>query len=97
MNYFKILPAAASIIALSASIGFASEFREADEMAAFRILVETRDLKNSDNDIAGYALPAQSGQVYRVEIKRGNVTSVVSIDACTGIVLGNIREADKVA
>ena len=83
MKYFKILPAAASIIALSASIGFASEFGEADDTAAFRILVETRELKNGSEQLVAQALPAamhnQGGKVYRVEINRGNATSVVLI------------------
>jgi hypothetical protein len=93
MKYFKILPAAA--------IGFASEIGEADDTAAFRILVETRELKHNSEQQISQALPAamhtQGGQVYRVEIKRGNATSVVLIDIYSGKILGNTRGTDQTA
>jgi hypothetical protein len=101
MKYFKILPAAASIIALTATIGFSRDMRESDEAAAFRIRVETRESKNSADDITAYALPAaksaQTGQIYRVEIEHGYETRVVTIDAYTGKILGNAKGPDKIA
>ena len=95
MKYFKILPAAASIIALTATIGFARDMREVEEGDSFRIKIEMRESKNSAGDITAYTFPAalntKTGQVYRVAIERGKKTNVVSIDAYTGRILDNIE------
>ena len=93
MKYFKILPAAASIIALTATIGFARDLREVEEGDSFRIRVELRESKNNADDISAHTLPVAiksvTGQIYRVEIERGNKTKVVSIDAYNGRILGS--------
>lgn len=99
MKYFKILPAAASIIALTATIGFGRDLKDAEESEAFRIRVEMRESKNSADDIIGHSLPvaikSEIGQIYRVEIKRGHKTKVVSIDAYSGRILGSTEVSVK--
>jgi len=99
MNYFKILPAAASIIALTATFGFARDLRETEEDDSFRIRVELRESKNRADDIAEHsfsaAINSETGQIYRVEIKRGHKMRVVSIDAYTGRILGNTELSVK--
>lgn len=100
MKYSRILPAAASIIALTATIGFARDIREVDEADSLRIRVEMCESNNSVDDIAvNNAMPAalqfETACIYRVEIERGNKTKVVSIDAYTGRILGKIDEQDK--
>lgn len=94
MIYPRILPAAAaSIIALTATIAFAGEQRGAEEVDFFRIRVGMRDSTDHADDINANALPvtikSKTGQIYRVEIERGHKTRVVTIDAYTGRILGS--------
>lgn len=94
MKYFKILPAAASIIALTATIGFARDMREVEENSTLRIRVEMRESKNSADDITAHSFTVatiEARSIYRVEIERGNKTKVVAIDAYTGRILGSIE------
>lgn len=99
MKYLKILPAAASIIALTATIGFARDMREVEEGDAFRVRIEMRESRNSAEDITGHAMPVsikgETSQIYRVEIEQGNKTKVVAIDAYTGRILGMTDMAVK--
>lgn len=92
MKYFRILPAAASIIALSATIAFAGDMKEIKEADSFRIRVEMKDATDRANEVGVHSLPAvvktAPSHTYRVEIERGNQTKVVSIDAYTGRILG---------
>jgi len=93
MKYPRILPAAASIIALTATIAFAGEQRCIEEADLFRIRVSMRDSTDHADDINANALPvttkSKTGQIYSVEIERGDKTRVVSIDAYTGRILGS--------
>lgn len=92
MKYNKILPAAASIIALTATIAFARDLRAAEEDDCFRIRVVARESVANADDYAANVLPvaidSETGYVYQVEIQRGITTKVVSIDAYTGRILG---------
>lgn len=93
MKYFKILPAAAGVIALTATIAFARDQREAEEGNFFRIKIVARDLTKNADGISTNLLPAainkETGYVYLVEIERGNKTRLLSIDAYTGRILGS--------
>jgi len=93
MKFIKILPAAASIIALTATIAFARDQKETEEIEPFRIKVEMRDSTDNIDKIAALAIPvsvdSRNEKIYHVEIERGNKTSVVSIDAYSGRILDN--------
>ena len=99
MKYFKILPAAASIIALTATIAFARDMKETEETDAYRIRIEVRESANSAEDAHIQALPgaadSENKHIYLVEIERGNKTRVVSIDAYSGKILGNSEIATR--
>jgi hypothetical protein len=74
MKYFKILPAAAGIIALTTTFAFARDRREADKDNFFRIRAEVCDLDENSGDISSSFLPAaidsETGDVYLIEIKK---------------------------
>jgi len=92
MKYLKILPAAASIIALTATTTFARDQKDAEDGDYFKIKVETRVMANNAKEIsAGFSPGAHARRpryIYRVEIDRGYRTIVVSVDAYTGRILG---------
>jgi len=74
MKYFKILPAAAGIIALTTTFAFARDRREAEKDNFFRIRAEACELDENAGDISSNFLPAaidsETGDVYLIEIKR---------------------------
>jgi uncharacterized membrane protein YkoI len=92
MKSFKILPAAATIIALTATIAFASDRKQAEENNDYRVKVETRNAAdNADDgfpDTRPIAKDSESGDIYHVVIERGNKKMSISIDAYTGKILG---------
>ncbi len=95
MKSFKILPAAAGIIALTATITFAREQQESERDTYFRIRITENDSINNAEDNSENILPmsiyGKYGQTYQVEIARENITRVVSIDAYSGKILSNIE------
>lgn len=91
MTLFKIFPAAAGVIALTATVCFAREQRNIEEDDFCRTMIANcNSTANShENSIR---LPStnkgkDNGNVYVVEIARGANTWLVSIDAYTGKVL----------
>lgn len=89
MKRLRILPGAASIIALTATLGFVDGQREPDTEPALREKVtETRVLTRLPGDslALGTPVPADSS-TYMVSIKLGERSKVVLVDALTGNVL----------
>lgn len=74
MKYFKLLPVAAGVIALTATMAFARDQREAIKDNLPRIRVEAYELDNSSGDAMAGLLPAaidsETGDVYLVEAAR---------------------------
>lgn len=74
MKYFKILPAAAGIIALTTTFAFARDRREVEKDNFFRIRAEVCDLDEATGDISSSMLPAaidsETGDVYLIEVRK---------------------------
>ena len=85
MKFFKILPAAAGVIALTATVSFARDLRDCEEEDFSRVLIVSVNSK-ADADRAAHK-DEQGGYAYRVEINRGEKKWLVSIDAYTGKIL----------
>lgn len=100
MKYSRILPAAAGIIALTATMGFARDRRESED-SIFRTRIAVLDSTSKGTWGAIYrnqfpvAIDSETGFVYLVEIERSNKTTAVSIDAYTGKILGSREMSDK--
>ena len=90
MNKLRILPGAAGVIALTASIGFIDGQREIDSETLAR---ETITLVGARTNIApgtSHSKPRVAkpdDPAYLVEIDRGDSSTAVLIDAATGRVL----------
>ena len=91
MQYFKILPAAAGVIALTATIAFARDQREAEEGYSMRITVAASDVARSSYNASASLLPETGGEkpehCYLVEVARQNTKNLLTIDAGTGRIL----------
>jgi hypothetical protein len=93
MRFFKIFPAAAGIIALTASVSFARDQRDCEEDDFCRTtIVECASTGNAvDVSSKNKPLPVPgSGEgrnIYQVAITRGVRSWLVNIDAYTGKVL----------
>jgi hypothetical protein len=89
MKQLRILPSAAGIIALTATIGFVDGQRERDTEDPLRnTITETRVLAYiaTGADLSGDILTPASA-AYRVKVKQGEVSKDVMVDATTGSVL----------
>jgi hypothetical protein len=89
MKRLRILPGAAGIIALTATIGFVDGQREIesesyakDEVTHVRVLTHIR-IAGALSDSPGVT----PGGAYLVKIKRGGISRDVLIDAVTGKIL----------
>ena len=91
MGFFKIFPAAAGIIALTATVSFARDQRECEDGDFCRTIIANRDSANRADGASNEQLPVptdrESGSVYHVEITRGSNTWLVRVDAYTGKIL----------
>ncbi len=91
MKTRTILPGAASIIALTATIGFVDGQREFEVENFCREKISLVGMPNSsENSAARSAMitsDAQENIAYLVEFKRGDKASRVLIDAATGKVI----------
>jgi hypothetical protein len=85
MNFLKIFPAAAGVIALSATVSFARDMRDLEEEDFSRVLIVSV-CSNADTDHVSNN-DGRRGHVYHVEIKRGEKRWLVAIDAYTGKIL----------
>jgi hypothetical protein len=85
MKFFKIFPAAAGVIALSATVSFARDMRDWEEEDFSRVLIVSVN-STADTDHVVHK-DGRRGQVYHVEINRGEKRWLVSIDAYTGKIL----------
>jgi len=90
MKKLRILPGAAGIIALTATIGFVdgqrdaeSEYLRKDQVT--KISVHTHTAANGDSGNTHDLRP--EGTAYLVKIKRGELSQEVLVDAATGNVV----------
>jgi len=91
MKKLRILPSAAGIIALTATIGFVDGLREVetenftqDKVTLLGARSDTRSVGTSPNNRHKFK---PDNPAYLVEIRRGNSLSHVLIDAVTGKIL----------
>ena len=91
MNKLKILPGAAGIIALTATIGFVDGQREIEDEGILRerdsfvsAQLQTAIVGTSSGNLRQIN---QDSSAYLVEIRRGERVSQVLIDAVTGKIL----------
>ena len=94
MKFLKIFPAAAGVIALSATVGFARDMRDLEEEDFSRVLIVSVN-SNADTDSAADN-DGRRRHAYHVEINRGEKRWLVSIDAYTGKILDK-RDVTEVA
>lgn len=91
MRFLRIFPAAAGIIALTATVGFARDQRDCKEGEICRTTISDCAATDTGDGIGGKPLPVAGadpvGNVYRVAITHGVSSWLVSIDAHTGKVL----------
>jgi len=91
MKLLKILPAAAGVIALTASVAFANDDREREEDAFCRTIVAVSNSSVAAADKPIYSAPpldlAAEAALYHVKVTRGDKTSLVLIDAYSGKVV----------
>jgi hypothetical protein len=85
MKFLRIFPAAAGVIALTATVSFARDLRDLEEEDFSRMLIVSVN-SNVDTDHAANN-DVRRGHIYHVEINRGEKRWLVSIDACTGKIL----------
>jgi len=87
----RILPGAAGLIALTATIGFTDWYREVDIESYSRNTISLVSIQLDDGIKSSLTnqLPAEKSakKAYLVEIRRGNTTAEVKIDARTGRIL----------
>jgi hypothetical protein len=87
----RILPGAAGLIALTATIGFMDGNREmkVENFSRFCISLVSIQLDNTEDSMP--ASPQQdnklSNQAYLVELRRGCATTEVKVDAFTGRII----------
>lgn len=91
MKKLKILPGAAGLIALTATIGFVDGQREVEVKSFSRsriTLVRVPTYIAADGALPGNQLDIKSDNpAYLVQIRRGNIFAEVLIDAFTGRML----------
>lgn len=91
MRFFKIFPAAAGIIALTATVSFARDQRECEDEGFCRTSIAECAATGNAVDVASSASPAmengERANVYQVAITRGHKSWLVYVDAYTGKVL----------
>ena len=89
MKYFRIFPAAAGVIALSAVTCFAQDQRDNEEVDASRIRVMVRSsAQKTPESSVPVQMDSKPGYIYFVEVEHGNKIKEVAIDAHTGKILG---------
>jgi hypothetical protein len=88
MKYSRILPAAASVIALTSVTSFAPDQREIEEsvIGITRVRVYSHSGTNAETPAAARSA-SPTGGVYLIEVEHGSKTREVLIDARTGAVL----------
>lgn len=94
MKFHKILPAAAGMIALTASIAFAGDYRSREESKGLRMRISESESggEAAGNAFVPLAIDSESGHVYRVEISYGEKSETVLVDAHSGRVMRGAAE-----
>ena len=88
MRYFKIPPAATSVIALTSVAFFGQDQRDLEEMdsASKKEMVQSSTGNTAANPVQ-IGLESKTGGIYLVEIELGGNTQEVLVDAYTGEIL----------
>ncbi|MBU1214089.1 MAG: PepSY domain-containing protein [Gammaproteobacteria bacterium] len=93
MRLLKILPAAAGVIALTATVAFASDGREREEDAFCRTIVAVSHSSVISAGKSSYSAPpldlVAEAALYHVKVTRGDKIHLVLIDAYSGKVIEN--------
>jgi len=92
MEFRKILPAAAGVIALTSSIAFAYDRGSLQEPESLRVRISESD-SNSDvteDPTASFATSRANRNVFHVSIEHGGASKVVFVDARTGRVIRSV-------
>ena len=88
MNTFRILPSAAGIIALTATIGFVDGQRENESHSRDETHVSVLALAAPDDAFSGNTIgPKSDNPAYLVKIENGDLSKDVLVDAITGNIL----------
>ncbi|MEW5903604.1 MAG: PepSY domain-containing protein [Pseudomonadota bacterium] len=87
MKLAKILPTAAGVIALTATVAFAQEDREREEDLFSRTVITVSQLKGAPAGTLAATPAVATDACYQVHIRRGETTHQVLIDAYTGKVI----------
>lgn len=91
VKLLKIMPAAAGVIALTATVAFANEERTREEDAFCRTIVAISHSSIMTTGKSTYSAPpldlAAEAALYHVKVTRGDRTSLVLIDAYSGKVV----------
>jgi hypothetical protein len=91
MKLLKIMPAAAGVIALTATVAFANDDREREEDAFCRTIVAVSHSSVMTTGKPAFSAPpldlAAEAALYHVKVTRGDKTSLVLIDAYSGKVV----------
>ena len=87
----RILPGAAGLIALTATMGFIDAHRDVEIESYSRnkislLIAHTASLENGMQP-SSLLDNSSTNSAYLVEIKRGNKTAEVKVDAVTGLIL----------
>ena len=92
MEFRKILPAAAGVIALTSSIAFAYDYGSLREPESLRVRISESDSNNdiTEDSTASFATGRANGNVFHVSIEHGGISKVVFVDARTGKVIRNV-------
>lgn len=96
MKNFRIFPAAAGVIALTATACFAQDQRENEEADTFRtkVIVRSASPETTENSVP-LNTDRKAGYIYLVEVEHGNKTREVMVDARTGKILSKRDSASK--
>ena len=88
MKTLRILPSAAGIIALTATIGFVDGQRESENISREEPQVKVMMLAATDAKLANNAIVLKAGNpAYLVKIENGDLSKDVLVDAITGNIL----------
>lgn len=94
------------MIALTATVAFARDYRDSEESEGLRVRISERqigrDIANNNTignmvSTAPLAIDSETGNVYQVELQRGGELKVVLIEAHTGKVIRSMKMSDKIS
>ncbi len=91
MKLFKILPAAAGVIALTATVSFANDDKEQEKDGFCRTIINVGHSSVISPNKPSYSAPPldlnAEAALYHVKVTRGDTKHLVLIDAYSGLVV----------